>query len=325
MAEPEDTRRVEELTERGHARLREDDPDGALEVARELESLRSTAAFEIAALAHAARGETEEGIAVLRRGLDLAGGPWLNRQLLGNLLSDADRPDEAEEAFLAALEHDDVWASSVHLNRAILRLRRGAPEEALRILDRCDDPDLALRVADIRVASLRALARIDEAAEAGRAAIEAFDPETAGPDDRYTLGRLLAQMGWIGLGRGADAAGIRASAVGALESCGDVPDLLAVIRDADGRFSPDARYLRLLVHARVPPEETAYDIVGFYRRYDVVAENAMEALEIVRDLEPPWPLSVEEVEDVEPRPDEPMGVYRRSGRHGYVSEGSEEG
>ena len=66
------------LAEEGYRHLEEGDPEAALRIAARLEEIRFTAAFEIAALAHAQLDDLSSAVAVLERGLDLAPTVWLN-------------------------------------------------------------------------------------------------------------------------------------------------------------------------------------------------------------------------------------------------------
>jgi Flp pilus assembly protein TadD len=79
--------------------VREREFDAALEIATELEAHRYSGSFEIAALAHAGKGDLEAAVAVLRRGVATVPDAWPNWQLLGNYVSDLGRYDEAEAAY----------------------------------------------------------------------------------------------------------------------------------------------------------------------------------------------------------------------------------
>ena len=75
----------------------------AMEVARELYSLRYSGGFEIEAQALAQDGMKDEAISVLCKGLEAAPTSWLNGNLLGNYLSDQGRYEEAFIAYEDAL------------------------------------------------------------------------------------------------------------------------------------------------------------------------------------------------------------------------------
>jgi hypothetical protein len=102
--EPSDLvrRRAQKLAETGYQCLRDRDAEGALKIAGQLDELRYTATFEIAALAHAQRGDLEAAVAVLRRGPEIA--PALEEAVrFGEaLLAEKPSEDPEELAGLAA-------------------------------------------------------------------------------------------------------------------------------------------------------------------------------------------------------------------------------
>lgn len=102
----------------------------ALEVARELNSMRYSGAFEIEAQALAQRGEKHDAIAILRKGLALAPQAWLNRNLLGNYLSDVEQYEEAFAAYEEALRTPAVDRVLVEGNYALALSRAGRDDEA---------------------------------------------------------------------------------------------------------------------------------------------------------------------------------------------------
>lgn len=148
-------RRADKLLERGYALLREARLDEALEVADRLRELRHSGAFEIGAMAHAAKGDLEEAVRVLEEGLEHAPDVWLNWQLLGNYLSDLERFSQAATTYERALACPNVWVDSVRLNQAILAQRRGDPQSALELIEQVDDPELSLQTVSVRDGSAR--------------------------------------------------------------------------------------------------------------------------------------------------------------------------
>jgi hypothetical protein len=102
-------------------------------------------------------------------------------------------------------------------------------------------------------------------------------------------------------------------------------DLLALLRDIDGRSSKKSNYFRLLVHIRLSKDDPMYGKAdGCFITYDVVSETAEKALVFVAEFEnyyaAPAELRIEESEVLEKRPNDPMGVYRRAGRSYYKDE-----
>lgn len=315
---------VEALSEQGFAHLQQGEYQAALEVAQQLEELRYSAAFEIAAQAHAGMGDLEAAVATLERGVELAPMCWGNWQLLGSYRSDLGRFDDAAVAYEQALACPNVWADSVRLNQAILAGRRADYKAALSHLDKVQDSRLALRVASSRIQVLQGMERLDEAASLAKKCLDQeWDSDSAGDD----LARIAAVLGRIRLVRGRPVGDVRRFAFDALAHHANSSELLALIRDLDARYSPKAQYHRILVDVRVSEDDPLHSEAGGYLvSYDVVADTVADALQMIREFEDVAAsdtLSVMESEVLEPRPQEPMGVYWRSGRMYYAEEGEE--
>jgi tetratricopeptide (TPR) repeat protein len=313
-------RKTEKLAQLGYQLLEDGDAEAALKVAAELEALRYTATFEIAALAHARLGDLEAAVAVLKRGLEIAPKVWINWQLLGNYLSDLEHYEEAASAFERAWNCPDVDQSSIRLNQAILASRRGLNDQALSYAEQVTDPDLALRTASARVTALAGLGRFDEALRIGEAILTTVDP-----DEPEELAYLAASMGSARLGRGTPAEEVIAFAVDALDQYDrSNTQLLALIRDADNQRSAAAKYYRLTVDAKIPFTDPLSQLgQGYIVNYDVVADSVDEALPFIERMEAPTLrglLVVDEHEILEHRPDDPKGVYARTPRHYYARE-----
>ncbi len=318
--EPSDLlkRKSEKLAKAGYQHLKDGDTEAALKVAAELEGLRFTAAFEIAALAHGQLGELEAAVVVLRRGLEMAPNVWLNWQLLGNYLSDLGDYDEAGSAYEKAMECPDVYESSVRLNQAILASRRGLHDQALSYADQVTDPELALRAASTRVATLVGAGRFDEALRIGEALLD----DTVDSDELEELGHLAASVGRARLARGTPAPEVVTFAIDALDEYDQSnAQLLALIRDADNQYSPLAKYYRMTVDAKIPfTDPMARMGEGYVVNYDVVADSVEQALTFIERMEAPAVrglLLVGEHQALEDRPDDPKGVYQRTARYYY--------
>jgi hypothetical protein len=318
-AQPIDLRskRVEKLLAEGYARVAEANWDGALVVAERLRGLAHSGAFEIAALAHAGRGDVERAVRVLEAGVERAPTVWLNWQLLGNYRSDLGRFAEAGAAYERALACPDAWWASIRLNQAILAVRTGDPAAALMLAGDVSDSALALPATRIRVV---ALAGVGRGAEAERLALETLD---ASRDDAEAgeYAEIAAVVARVRLERGDPKPAVRAFAVEHWKLDVANERMLAVIRDVDGEYSPDAAYHRLKVEGRVTaPSRSRPGAKGYLCSFHVVGADPEECLAFVRRLDTRAPhaeLSVVAVEVVEPRPDEPKGVYWASPRFYY--------
>ena len=312
-------RRVEKLTQKGYELIDEEEFDRALEIAEELERLRNSAAFEIAALAHAGKGDLAAAARTLERGVEIAPDVWLNWQLLGNYRSDLGLIAEAGQAYERALECPGVSRSSIRLNQAILANRTGDHAAALRLAGEVDDPETAIWAAGLRVDSLTALGKREEAERLGLQILsEAGDDADADP-----LCNIVHNNARFRLDRGEPRPEIRAFAVRQLERAPGHNDLLALIRDLDNLYSETAQYYRLQIRGQIPEgSPMAGEAQGFYSNWHVVADSPEEALDFIRKIDhPAASLSVEEWEAVEARPRDPKGVYWRSGRVYYQDEG----
>jgi tetratricopeptide (TPR) repeat protein len=276
---------IEELSNQGFQCLELQDYQGALEIASRLEEHRSTAAFEIAALALAGDGQLEKAVETLERGVGFAPDVWLNWQLLGNYCSDLGQMDRARIAYQCALDCPHVSEFSVRLNQAILEGRDGQFETAMNKLAEAEGSK---------------------------------DPESLGS-------LIEATRGWLALKQGSPSAAVVSGAISALEQHGDHPELFRLIRDAHDTSSERAKYFRILVHAEIPATHTFADKgVGFFSTYDVVDESVEQAMRWIERLENAdggdLILSSESAELLAKRPDDPFGVYLRTARSFYLTD-----
>jgi tetratricopeptide (TPR) repeat protein len=310
-------RRADKLLERGHALLQEVKLDEALEIADRLRELRHSGAFEIGALARAAKGDLQEAVRVLEEGLEKAPDVWLNWQLLGNYLSDLERFPPAVAAYERALACPDVWVASVRLNQAILAQRRGDFEAALGLIEQVGDPELSLQAASVRMGALAGSGRAEEAERFG---MEVLESAPDADSDTDALARIVAAIARIRMDRDGSTEPTRSFLVDHWQQWVS-PEILAAIRDLDNVYSDRAEYYRLLVKGKFSETVSpGLDVRGFFRTCDVVADSPAEALQFVQRLdrhEPIADLAIEESRVLEPRPRDPKGVYWCSGRIYY--------
>jgi tetratricopeptide (TPR) repeat protein len=314
-------KKAEELTTKGFASLREGEYEVALEAAKELEEMRHTAAFDIAAQAYAGMDDLENAVKTLNRGLEKAPKCWLNWQLLGNYLSDMENYDNAAAAYENALACPDVWVDSIHLNQAVLATRRCDYESALVILNEHHDDELRLVAASSRMEALEGIGRLDEAV---MLAEELLAGEYEEESDGKYFGLIAAALARIRLRQGSAPNEVRNFVLEAVRLHGSNSALLRIIRNIDAQYSKEAHYFRLLIDCQIPEDNPLYsEVKGYYVTYDVVSDSASHALDIVRDFESDIGakgLHVEESEILEPRPDDPCGVYKQFGRCYYADE-----
>ena len=122
----------------------------AMEVARELYSLRYSGGCEIEAQALAQDGMKDEAISVLRKGLEAAPTSWLNGNLLGNYLSDQGRYEEAFIAYEDALRTPMADHILIEANYAMALQRAGHDEEARAKIAMVTAQDLSKAEPDLR-------------------------------------------------------------------------------------------------------------------------------------------------------------------------------
>jgi tetratricopeptide (TPR) repeat protein len=311
-------KRTERLCDAGFTHLRNGDFEAALEVAAELEKIGYTAAFDIAAQAHAAAGDLDRAVTVLERGLALVPDAWPNWQLLGNYRSDLGLHDQAAEAYARALDCPDTWQAAIRLNQAILLSRMERHEEALGVLEQADDPELDAELGDARLHALVRLGRSREAADLAQSIL--CDPELEGVDPAL-LARVIGNLARARWQLGAPIEEVRELSLEALEMERNDPGALELLRELEPLRSDRGQFLRLVLHARIPAAAGA-EMLGFYASYDVVADDAHEALQFIRALEHDDVLGLVEISEltvVEPCPGQLKGVYARSDRVYYDS------
>ena len=301
----------EALAQRGFDLVKEGKYDEALAVAEELAAHGYTAYFEIRALALAELDQKEEAVVTLEKGVGIAPSVWLLWQLLGNYRSDLGRYDAAHDAYARALECPEVEPSSVHLNRAAALAREDRAEEAFEALAQVTDPALELRRESSRVGFLVDADRYPEAVKAAR---KTLDREW-GDGNGGLLATVQAELAWALHRMGATRDEVEAEIWQALERERRNRRALWVLREIDRQVSNTASYYRLLVHGQVPDEYDA-DVNGYFVTYEVVADSPEEALALAARHQPELlrsALRIEECEALEPRPEDPKGVYWVSG------------
>jgi tetratricopeptide (TPR) repeat protein len=292
----EDDPLLEELADRGFAALNAEEPAEALEIGRTLAQAGHIVGYELQALALGDLERPDEAVAVLRRAVEQSPGDWRPRRMLGNLLSDLGRYDDALEAFEAALGCPGVDAAAVQCNASVCLARADRPYEALQRLEGVDDPAYWLRAGVQRARLCIELERYGEALNlAERLRDELTDrlsngAETGGDgeaDDALDAdepGYLLATLAvarWRATGeREAAVADARA----ALDYDPVNEGALWAWRELHDRRPSGVSGLSLIVHGTgAAPDGTAAE---FLQRFEVMAAGPEAALELIREIEP---------------------------------------
>ncbi len=279
--------------------------DRAQKAAEQVIARRYSYGFELLARIHAQRDNLPRAIAVLQEGVAKAPRAWQLWMLLGEYRSDHGDYDGALAAFDAALAVEGVDADDAHINAAIAHDRAGRPEDALMRLHevRGANDESAVAAARVRASILLERERPEAAAAAAQAGL-ARVTEEMNAVDVAPLHAALAKAEWL-KGNG-DAALHHAWEAIALDSSEETA--LWLVREIEGEYSTDAKHYRVIIHGR----DDNFDADGFWRKYDVVADDEDEAMQFIRRVEPEHirpTLRLDEARIVEDAPDQPKGVY----------------
>ena len=102
---------------------------------------------------------------------------------------------------------------------------------------------------------------------------------------------------------------------------------LWLIREIEAQYSNDAKFYRVSVEGRVPAGSFEDDAPrGFFRKYEVVADDEQEAMRLVTRVEQEMfrdGLRATEIEMLDDASDQPKGVYWVSA-HLFFPEGDED-
>ncbi|HUR82721.1 MAG TPA: tetratricopeptide repeat protein [Thermoanaerobaculia bacterium] len=313
---------VEQLIDDGEEALAEEKYERAQRIAQKIIDARHSYGFELMARAFRAQENFPRAIAVLQEGVAKAPRAWPLWMLLGEYCSDHGEYDKALLAYDTALGIEGVETDEVHLNAAIVHERAGRPEDALMRLHevRGTDRDIAMEAARVRAEILLETERPDAAAAAAKAGLGRADHETSAE----LIAPLHAAMAKAAFLKNDRDAALR-HAWEAIEHDAD-DTALWLIREIEGEYSDDAKYFRILVNGRVPADRfDALESQGFWRKFDVVADDEEEAMRFIARVEPPAfreALRADEVDITEAEPDQPKGVYWSSA-HAFYKEGDE--
>lgn len=307
---------IEQLMERGYELIEEEEFEEAIQVGNQLVAKRHTSAFEILALAYAGLDDIEKSVEVLEEGV--ANGPtvWLLWQLLGNYRSDLGQYSQALQAYERALSCPQVEESSVHLNIAITLAREERYDGALAELQLVTNNEISGRATAERLGILNRQDKSEKAIHEG----ESFLRDIQKEPDAEALAMIKGELGRAYWQSRSDRERALELAQECLELVHAQRDALWLIREIDRRTSPQAKYFRLLVEGDWPELDEDGNPLGFFVTYDVVAEHLPQALEYVRNFESVKvrsSLEISESEELEERPEDPMGVYMYTGYNLY--------
>ena len=315
---------VQQLIEEGSEALERGEYERAQHIAERIIEARHSYGFELLARVHQERENLPRAIAVLQEGVSKAPRAWPLWMLLGELRSEHGEYDQALLAYDTALGLDGVDADEVHVNAAIVHERAGRPEDALMRLHevRGANGETAVVAARVRAQILLEMERADAAAAAARDGLARATGDT--PEKEIApLYAALAKALWM-------KGDLETALHFAWESIAHHAEETALwlVREIEGEYSGTAKYYRILVNGRWSQEIEGEDdeVDGFWRKYDVVADDEEEAMHYIARLEPEevrGTLTADDVEIVDDDASEqPKGVYWCSG-HAFYRDGDE--
>ena len=312
---------MEQLIEQAYESLAACDLRAARRKGQKLIKMHHTSGFEIVAHTYQMEGDLDQALATVRQGLDVAPQVWPLWLQLGQLLSSGGRFDEEQAAYEQALGCPDVDVATVRVSQAVGLSRQGQDEKALEVLraitsECAEDPELSLLRCGLEVSVLGHLGQWPEAESVARQGLEQVTDaqRESHPDAVAQLHVRLAEVLWRGRQLRDEAL---AEAWKAVHLSAADADALSLIRDLEGRPSPDAHRFQLTVlgfwHEPLPGDEKP---PRFYRNYLVVADSPAHALALVTPFQPEpvrESLVIEDSQDLGPAPDELSGVLRQTG------------
>ncbi len=308
-----------ELMQKGYEYLGEGDPGHAKKLGKKLLKMKYSGGYELLARAYEMEDRPQDAIAVLEEGTRAVPQIWLLWQQLGNLQSDQGDFQAANESYTKALDCPGVDSSQIYFNKAIALHRCNMPQEAMDALDQVDSDDLHWPALALRVALLNGLEQYHKAADLAKHLAERL----LGSEELFTqytieLAGIITELG-IAVGRGNnDIDGARHCFIQALRYVKNFSYALAMLRQVYHMESATAQHFRLLLRGVwfEPIEQHGAANPGFYSTFDIVADNAEEAMAFAAELEPDEvrdSLVLEEVSVLGPCPDDLKGVYNRTG------------
>jgi len=308
-----------ELMQKGYEHLNEGDPGQAKKLGKKLLKMKYSGGYELLARAYEMEERPQDAIAVLEEGTRAVPQIWLLWQQLGNLQSDQGDFQAANESYTKALDCPGVDSSQIYFNKAIALHRCNMPAEAMEALDQVESDELHWPSLALRVALLNGLEQYHKAADLAKHLAERL----LGSEELFTqytieLAGIITELG-IAVGRGNnDIDGARHCFIQALRYVKNFSYALAMLRQVYHMESSEAQHFRLLVRGTwfEPIEQHGTGNPGFYSTFDIVADNAEEAMAFASELEPDEvrdSLVVEEVSVLGPCPNDLKGVYNRTG------------
>lgn len=285
----------DELMAEAFAHLEAGDPEAALEIGKQLETMQYSGAYEVQAMAYADMDETEQAVAVLEAGVAHAPAVWLLWQLLGNYRSDLGRMPAAIEAYEAAgncaPEEDRVV---VDFNYANALARHEDLDAAQARLDRViESPHLAQAGRAFIENAIALRMHLFNAQGNPAAAIETYNAlhKQEGDDQgsNVSMADVQAELA-LSYQRLGESAKAEAAALEAVQQYKWSEAALWALRATRNATSAEAHGMHLIVEGQwyepLEDEDPEGPAPQFVTTYDVIADDEAEALRFIAECEP---------------------------------------
>ncbi len=281
-------RKAERLMVRADEALELSEFDEAERIGQKLLGMGYTGGYEVLARSYAENEQLPRAIRVLEYASGIAPQVWGLWHQLGNYYSDAERFQECHACYDRALGCPGVDADLICVQRAVALAREDRFEDALAVLASVtsEDPPLATKVITLRMGCWNDLGRYEESIQSSE---QLTSREPDGKHDACTLARAHAEVAlawWKGRG---DAEEAREAVRRSINASKAEPLAAQVLRELRGERSDAAKSYTLIVegvwHSPIEPGDDVRP--GFLANYCVVADSPEEALEFVREFEPP--------------------------------------
>ncbi|MBI5534255.1 MAG: tetratricopeptide repeat protein [Deltaproteobacteria bacterium] len=314
-------RTADELIERAFEALDGDHDPEATEIGRHLQEVDHPAGFEIEALVLDRNSESPKAIELLEGAVKKLPDSWRLWEMLANLYSDAERPDDALKTYERALACPEPEEASIRFNLALTHARAQRYDEALKAiepvdLDEIEDEELRLNTLAFKASVLSAAERSAEAAELVRTTLAEIDEEDYTEETIPHIAELHAQLARAVLDLEKDKDKALAHAIDAIRIDQGNDLALQIVRAVNGKTSAGASLMQLTIKGVWPePFEGEKEPREYRQTFGVIADTREQALEFAKSLSPEElraSMTIEDFETVQATPEEPIGVCQVS-------------
>ncbi len=300
---------AEELAGLGFRALEEEEFEEALRIGWKLSEFRHPSAFLIQALAYRKTRRIKEAVGTLNQGVREISDDWRLWNLLGELLVEVQRFDEAHESYRAALQCPKAPEAEIRLNIVHLQEAEENFSEAIQTLENFpkENPEYFFFSEIAKIRNLSRLRRHDEAVRIG----EKWESNVPEELPKQIQASFWAWHGMAVLMGNQDKEKALQCAWKAVNLDKVEPSAIWLIRKIQGEVSENGKRFRLRIEGRWMENDQEGRPLEFYVDYWVIADSVEEAFDIVKQFEPKEVLDslrIEEAKEMEACSDEPKGV-----------------